>query len=110
MENFKKNLIKFARLYSMDFSSPESLQTLYNVLIRENKRHHNSDIIPAIKAMSEKAYRNFIDYIQTNGYFEDVWLFDIYRNAPDEEAKPILDKEYSISVEEFNEEDLSFIK
>ena len=102
MEKLTKDLIKFARLYSMDYKNPQSLYTLYVTICKVNKNHHHSVVIPAIKAMNEKGYRAFIDYIHENGDFDDVWLFDIYRNAPDEEC--------CVTVEEFDAEDLSFIK
>lgn len=102
MEKITKDLIRFARIYSMDFNNKQSLETLYFTLVKMNRNHHHSVVIPAVKAMSEKGYRAFIDYIQENGDFDDIWLFDIYRNAPDEEC--------CVTVEEFSAEDLAFIK
>lgn len=109
MKNVSKELVRFVEIYSKDYQNEESLATLLRVLYKVNRNHHHSVVLPAIHAMSETAYEAFRQYLYQNGCFDEVWIFDIYREAPIENQE-VSEENQEVVVEEFDEEDLSFIK
>ena len=103
MNNIQEKLNQFVKLYSMDYKSEESIETLFKVLAKANENFHNSVLIEAFKHMPEITYQALVDFMKKNAFFDEFWLFEIYRNAPAQTIDPIV-------VEEFSDEDLSFLK
>ncbi|MBQ8909104.1 MAG: hypothetical protein IJY90_02310 [Clostridia bacterium] len=108
-KNVRDNLIKVVEFYSQDVSD-EKIQALYSVLVNENKKWHNSVIYPAIKALSDEVYEKLVDHMRSLRDTDHMWLFDIYRNAPEMDENAEKEPKHEVTVEEFTAEDLSFIK